>query len=103
MDFWGKIEAIRKKPESVRLRYVWFLTFLGVFFVLIIWIFSLRVNFSDVQFTQKGNSTDDLFNKIQASGKTFSQMQQELEKMKNLPINSSGDESSNQNQSVDNQ
>lgn len=38
-----KIEAIKKEPEHIRLRYVWFSVFISMFFIIILWIFSLQV------------------------------------------------------------
>lgn len=42
MNIRQKIEAIRKEPEHVRVRYVWILTGVCMFFVILIWIFSLK-------------------------------------------------------------
>ncbi len=38
-----KIEAIKKEPEHIRLRYVWFSVFISMFFIIILWVFSLQV------------------------------------------------------------
>ena len=45
MDINKKIEEIRKKPEHVRLRYVWGGMFLSMMIIVIVWVFSLRENF----------------------------------------------------------
>lgn len=40
MSIQDKIDEIRKKPEHIRLRYVWALTAVSAFFIIIIWIFA---------------------------------------------------------------
>ena len=40
MNIQKKIEEIRRKPESVRLRYAWGFSFVCLFLILIIWIIS---------------------------------------------------------------
>lgn len=40
-----KIEAIRREPEYVRLRYVWGLVAVVMLIVLFVWITNLRENF----------------------------------------------------------
>ena len=37
-----KIDEIRKKPEHVRVWYTWIAVFIIMFFVVIIWIFTLK-------------------------------------------------------------
>lgn len=45
MDINRKIEEIRKKPEHIRMRYVWGAVALCMSFIFIIWIFSLHETF----------------------------------------------------------
>jgi cytoskeletal protein RodZ len=40
-----KLDEIRQKPEHVRIWYVWACVFVVMFFVVVIWIFSLQENF----------------------------------------------------------
>ena len=42
MDINKKIDEIRNKPEHIRLRYVWGAMAVSMFFILILWIFSVR-------------------------------------------------------------
>jgi hypothetical protein len=49
MSIADKIEEIRKKPEHVRLRYVWFFVVLSMLFVVALWIFSLKAAVQDQQ------------------------------------------------------
>lgn len=45
MNISDKIEEIRQKPEHERMRYVWGMVSVSMFFVIIIWIVSLKDNF----------------------------------------------------------
>ena len=44
MNISKKIEEIRKKPEHVRLRYVWGAVVVSMFFIILIWVFSIKQN-----------------------------------------------------------
>jgi hypothetical protein len=37
-----KIEEIKRKPEHIRLRYIWFFVAVSMFFVVSLWIFSFK-------------------------------------------------------------
>jgi hypothetical protein len=41
MNLYEKIEEIRAKPEHIRVRYVWAMVAISMFFVLLIWAFSI--------------------------------------------------------------
>jgi len=56
MSLQNKIEEIRKKPEHIRLRYVWALVAVSMFFIIIIWFFSLKN--SQTQTASPLNSVD---------------------------------------------
>jgi|GEM_PF-670460 len=45
LDINKKIEEIRRKPEHIRIRYVWGLVAVSMVFILIIWIFSMKNSF----------------------------------------------------------
>lgn len=47
MSISDKIEEIRKKPEHVRMRYVWVGVAIAMFFIIIIWLFSLGETFKN--------------------------------------------------------
>lgn len=57
MNIQRKIEEIRRKPEHIRIRYVWFLTAFCMFFVLLIWEISIK---TDPRLIQK--KSDSKFN-----------------------------------------
>lgn len=44
MSIYDKLEEIRKKPEHIRMRYVWMMVIISMVFVIAIWIFSLKGN-----------------------------------------------------------
>lgn len=42
MNINKKIEEIRKKPEHIRMQYVWGAVFISMVFIFIIWLFSIK-------------------------------------------------------------
>lgn len=44
MSIADKIEEIRQKPEHIRMRYVWVMVAISMFFIIAIWFFSLKAN-----------------------------------------------------------
>lgn len=47
MSISDKIEEIRRKPEHIRMRYVWAGVAIAMFFIIIIWLFSLEEAFKN--------------------------------------------------------
>lgn len=47
MNISDKIEEIRKKPEHIRMRYVWAGVLIAMFLIIIIWFFSLQETFKN--------------------------------------------------------
>ena len=56
MDINKKIEEIRQQPEHVRIRYVWIAVAVSMFFIILIWLFSLNESF------KKTNPASDMKN-----------------------------------------
>jgi len=54
MSILDKIEEVRKKPEYIRLRYVWAGVFISMIFVVIIWIFSFKLTVRPVKIENQG-------------------------------------------------
>lgn len=54
-----KVEDIRRKPEHIRMRYVWFFVAVSMLFVIILWIFSLQASRDD---SESAPSDSNLFN-----------------------------------------
>lgn len=46
MNINEKIEEIRKKPEHERIRYVWGMVTISMFFVIVLWVVSLKDTFN---------------------------------------------------------
>lgn len=74
-----KIEAIRRKPEHIRLRYVWFLVVLCMTFVFIIWIFSLKSRPVSVPVIQNNIVSPDLTKELQTQKESWQATQQQLQ------------------------
>lgn len=47
MSIHSKIENIRKQPEHVRMRYVLLSVFVSMFFISVLWIFSITTSFTN--------------------------------------------------------
>ncbi len=62
-----KLDEIRRKPEYIRKRYVWISVILCMIFVLIIWFFSLKTNFSNTnnENTQPFTDIQEQFNETE--------------------------------------
>lgn len=58
MDLNNKIEEIRQKPEHIRLRYVWGGVAISMFFIVIIWVFSLNESMNKVKPTENSSLPD---------------------------------------------
>ncbi len=62
MFLFDKINEIKKKPENVRLRYVWGLVAFFMTFIILIWITSLKQNFlRQTPASQKKESAQEQF------------------------------------------
>jgi len=49
MDINKKIEEIRQKPEHERVRYVWGMVAISMFFIIVLWVVSLKDTFNNKQ------------------------------------------------------
>ena len=58
MDINKKIEEIRQKPEYIRLRYVWGGVAISMFFIVIIWVFSLNESANKIKPAETDNLPD---------------------------------------------
>jgi len=58
VDLNNKIEEIRQKPEHIRLRYVWGGVAISMFFIVIIWVFSLNESMNKVKPTENSSLPD---------------------------------------------
>jgi hypothetical protein len=62
MNISEKIEKINQKPEHERIRYVWGMVAISMFFIIALWIVSLKDTF-----TSKNNSANEPINIEQIS------------------------------------
>lgn len=58
MDINKKIEEIRQKPEYIRLRWVWGGVAVSMFFIIIIWVFSLNETLNKTKPAENSNLPD---------------------------------------------
>lgn len=72
----GKIEEIRRKPEHVRLRYVWLMVAVSMVFVIVIWLFSLK---SKKEEPSPNNFSGDILNQFSEQKKSLQDTTKELE------------------------
>ena len=71
MGIQRKIDEIRQKPEHIRVRYVWFAVSVCMFFLVMVWIFSIRDQmsggfFKNNQSSGNGNALNILNNDLNA-------------------------------------
>lgn len=59
-----KIEEIRRKPEHIRMVYVWAMVAISMLFVLTIWLFSLKSEIGQVQMDDSANSGMDIVSEL---------------------------------------
>jgi hypothetical protein len=84
-----KVEEIRKKPENIRMRYVWFFVAVSMFFVIILWIFSLQAIKQESQpSTSSSNLFDsDVFDQFGEQKKALDAAQQDIQNSLSNPGN----------------
>ena len=79
MGISDKIEAIRKQPLHIRVRYVWGCVFVSMAFILLIWLLSISVMFrGKSKNASQTSDLNDLKNSIESSKK-------DLPKLEDLP------------------
>ncbi|EKE11511.1 MAG: hypothetical protein ACD_15C00066G0006 [uncultured bacterium] len=90
MNLAEKIEKIKKEPEHIRLRYIWFCVFISMFFIIMLWIFSLQIGN-----TEKRSETSDVLD-LDSLGSRIEQERETLKEI-NENIKNSSDEIISQN------
>jgi hypothetical protein len=60
MNISKKIEEIRNKPDHERVRYVWGMVLVSMFFIILLWLVSLKDNFSNNYSNQEDVSGQDM-------------------------------------------
>lgn len=81
MNISSKIEEIRRKPEHIRVRYVWLFVFISMLFVIILWVFSLKDSFPNESetSTEAGLSTTGIINEFGQQKKSLDATSQNLD------------------------
>lgn len=62
MSIQNKIEQIRNKPEYIRLRYAWGMTFFCLFIIIIIWFISFSAQKENSQNTEALKNQQEIIN-----------------------------------------
>ncbi|MFA6183916.1 MAG: hypothetical protein WC682_02320 [Parcubacteria group bacterium] len=65
MSLIDKIEEIRQKPEHEKIRYVWAMVAICMFFVIFIWIFSVKSMFRGREIINSGTDTTTILEQNQ--------------------------------------
>jgi len=65
MNIHAKIEEIRNKPEQQRLKYVWGAVAISMFFVIAIWILSVKISLQRTPDQSLGQSLPDIGKQLQ--------------------------------------
>lgn len=89
MGLFEKIEEIRKKPEHIRLRYVWFFVIICMILIITLWFFSITTDIADLaeknkekrssqQLEDIKNSGSDLFENIKEQTQITEEAQKKL-------------------------
>ena len=82
MGFYDKIEEIRRKPEHVRLRYVWVCVAISMVFVVGIWVLSLKNRNYQAQNSGEVAGQASIFDELKKQKETLGQYQQEMNDIK---------------------
>lgn len=77
MSLIEKIEEVRKKPDNIKLRYVWFFVIICMLLIISIWLISVKADLNNSFL--KNNEATKKTNEIQKSG---SELLKEIEKHK---------------------
>ncbi len=94
MDLERKIEEIRKKPEHIRLRYVYGMMAISMFFIILLWIFSYTTGVKKNPATELKNQ--EIIQNFQQQKKSLQDTTEEAKKtlddlnknLENLPTKS---------------
>jgi hypothetical protein len=83
MKITEKIEAIREKPEHIRIRYVWGCVMASMFVILIVWFFSIASMLKEKSGSSQGENSNiaDIKQQLQ-------EMQNQTEALKNISSDS---------------
>jgi hypothetical protein len=89
-----KIEEIRKKPDHIKLRYVWFFVIICMFLIISIWFLSLRADLSD-SFLKKKRVPQETSEIQQSSSDFFQEINKQKDALKNAQFDTSSEQNNN--------
>jgi len=82
MGIYNKIDEIRRKPEHIRLRYVWVCVIISMALVLGIWALSLKSRQYEAQTAGQVAGQASIFDELQKQKDSLGQYQQEMGNIK---------------------
>lgn len=84
MNLYDKIEEIRRKPEHIRMRYVWSCVVISMVFVLTIWVLSSKSQIYQSRIESLGEvaGQDSIFDELKAQQESTEQYQQQISDIK---------------------
>lgn len=89
-----KIEEIRRKPDNVKLRYVWFFVIICMIIIVSIWFLSIKADLSDSSL--KNNKTKQGTSEIQKSGsELLKEIEKQKDNLKNAQLDTNADRNNN--------
>ncbi len=95
MRLQDKIKEIQQKPEHIRLRYVWGCVFVSMFFIVVLWVFSMTAG--RVQ-KEQGLSENQIMQQFQTQKQSmedykdqFKDMQENFKDLQEQVMDSNGD------------
>jgi hypothetical protein len=87
MGIQNKIEEIRKKPEHIRLRYVWAMVAISMFFIIIIWFFSLKASQTQTAPVMSGIDTSEITEQLNTGKESLQNASEGFQKALNNSSN----------------
>jgi len=97
MDIKRKIEEIRQKPERIRLHYIWGLVAISMFFIIIIWVLSIKESAKSLH-PDNNAILPDIGKSLEEIGSIKNSAPSIDDLMKNAQNSINADEESSQNQ-----
>ena len=97
MNLYDKIEEIRRKPEHIRVRYVWACVAVSMFMVLAIWALSIKSKIYQYKTEDSGQvaGQSSIFDELKEQKSSLDEYQQQMTEIKDT-MSSSLQEAQNQ-------
>ncbi len=84
VDIFKKIDEIRKKPEHIRMRYVWTMVTIFAFLIFLIWMISLKSSLSnfDQKPVEESVVKKEIIENLKESGKALNEVKKGMDSAK---------------------